>query len=271
LLRHSDVQQFRAWVEPLARIGFVAKGVVYLLLGGLALRFAVGEGGGITDAHGAVTNLLREPYGRLLIGALAAGLGLYAAWRVLEAFADANGKGTSPAGLGARAAYAGSAAVYGALAIDAARIASASRGGAQGNTAAVPPMLFESVIGEWAIAAAAVALIVYGALQCRRAFSRQLSDRLSLSHVSASAGRAVVRLSRFGIGARAMVLAVTGVVMFRRLESLQAAADTGTAESLRLLATLPTGRVILGCVAGGLMAYGLFQFVQARYRTITPP
>lgn len=262
---------FRAWVEPLARVGFAAKGVVYLLLGGLALRFAVGEGGGITDAHGALTNLLHEPYGRLLIGALAAGLGLYAAWRALEAFADANGKGTSPGGLAARAAYAGSAAVYGTLAIDAARIASASRGDGQGNTAAVPPMLFESLIGEWAIGAAAVALIVYGALQIRRAFSRRLSDRLSLSHVSARAGVAVVRLSRVGIGARAVVLAVTGVVMFRRLESLQAAADTGTAESLRLLAALPTGRWILGCIAAGLMAYGLFQFVQARYRTITPP
>jgi hypothetical protein len=244
---------------------------VYLLLGGLALRFAIGDGGGITDAHGAVTNLLREPYGRLLIGALAAGLALYAAWRALEAFADANGKGTSPAGLGARAGYAVSAAVYGTLAIDAARLALAAGAAGGGSRSAVPPMLVESLIGEWAIVAAGVALITYGAFQVRRAFTRELSDRLSLERVSARAGDIVVQLSRFGVGARAIVLAVMGVILIRRVESLQAAADTGTDESLRLLAALPTGRWILGCIAAGLMAYGLYQFVQARYRMITPP
>jgi hypothetical protein len=262
---------YRAWMEPLARTGFVAKGVVYLLLGGLALQFALGGGGRITDSRGAVVSLLQEPYGRLTIGALAVGLALYAGWRCLEAFGDANRKGTNLQGLGARAGYFLSACVYGTLAFDAARLAGSPARASSGNERELPPLLFESAAGEWAVMAVAVALVVYGIVQGWRAFSRRLSDRLNLGRLSSQARPWVMRVSRFGIGARAVVLTLMGVIMFRRSASLRAAADTDTAESLRLLSTLPTGGWILAGVAAGLMAYGVYQFVHARYRAITPP
>jgi hypothetical protein len=259
----------RAWVESLARIGFGAKGVVYLLLGGFALAFAFGGGGEITDAPGAVARLLREPYGRLSIGALAVGLALYSGWRVLEAIADTNRKGAGVRGIGARVAYGISALVYGALALDAVRLVF-SRPRA-GDGAGLPPFLLDVLPGAWSVTVVSIVLIVYGALQVRRAFSHGLSGQLNIRRVSARAGEVVVRVSRFGIGARGVVLTVTGIVIFRRAESLRAAANTGTDESLRLLATLPTGDWVLACIAAGLMAYGVFQLVQARYRMIAPP
>ena len=258
----------RAWMESLARIGFAAKGIVYLLLGGFALTFAFGGGGDITDAQGAVTRLLREPYGRLLIGALAVGLALYAVWRGLEAFADANRKGTGMSGIGARVAYAMSALVYGTLAFDASRLALSRPRSTNGG---VPPFLLDLVPGSWSVMVVALVLIAYGGLQVRRAFSRRLSDRLNIHHVSARAGEIVVRISRFGIAARGVVLALTGFLILRGAESLRGAANTGTDDSLRLLAALPTGQWVLAWIAAGLMAYGVFQLVQARYRRIAPP
>ena len=253
----------------LARAGFVAKGVVYLLLGGFALAFLAGDGMEITDAQGALARLLTETHGRFAIGALAAGLSLYTAWRLLEALADANGKGASASGLGTRAAYGISAIVYGALALDAWRLALRRPGGGAGQE--VPTFLLDAVPGSWSVTVVAAIFMVYGALQVRRALSRTLSGQLNIRRVSARAGEVVVRVSRFGIGARGVVLAVTGLVMLRRAESLQGVARTGTDESLRFLTTLPTGDWLLAGIAGGLMAYGVFQFVQARYRMMTPP
>ena len=106
----------RGWLEPIARAGFAAKGIVYLILGTLVTQAAFGAGGRITE-------LLGEPYGRPLLALLAMGLVGYALWRFLEAFADANRKGTSPKALGVRAGYAASGVVYGSLAIYATRLA----------------------------------------------------------------------------------------------------------------------------------------------------
>jgi hypothetical protein len=259
----------RAWIATLARVGFAAKGAVFLLLGGLALQFVLGNGGELTDPAGAVEALLRRPYGRPMAAGVAAGLGFYAAWRFLEAFADANHKGSGRRAMIARAEYAFSGAIYSVLAVDAAILAFARRGDGDID---VPTTLTGSPLGRGLAVLVAIGLFAYGAMQLRRAFSVQLSDRLSHGLVEHHMGRWPVRVSRFGVGGRAVVLMLMGVVLFRRAsKSVDAAARTDTGDSLRLIAALPTGDWLLAAVAIGLMAYGVFQLVLARYRQITPP
>lgn len=261
----------REWVERLARVGFAAKGVVYLVLGGLALRFALGEGGRLTDPHGAVAGLLATPYGRPLVGTLAAGLALYAGWRFLEAFADTNRKGSDRKALLARAKSGISGAVYGILAVDAAILVFGSRGGSS-SPADLPSTLVGGTLAQWAALLVAAALIGYGAVQFRHALATRLGDQLSAGRVERHAGRWVVLISRIGLGGRAIVLAAMGVTLGRRaLASASAAAATDTGDSLRLIGALPTGEWLLVGVAAGLIAYGIFQLVHARYRRITAP
>jgi hypothetical protein len=259
----------RTWIAALARLGFAVKGILYLLLGGLALRFATSGGGALTDPHGAVVALLQRPYGRPLVAFLAAGLAFYAAWRFLEAFADANNKGTDRDGLTSRAVYALSGSVYGLLAYDAARLALAS-GGAGGVE--LPATMTGSPLARGMAMFIAVGLFAYGASQLWAAFSTSLSDQLSHGQVEHDAGRWPVRVSRVGIAGRAVVLMLMAVVLLRRATiSASAAARTDTGDSLRLIAALPTGDWLLAGVAAGLIAYGVFNLVMARYRRITPP
>jgi hypothetical protein len=246
----------RRWVERFARAGFAAKGAVYLVVGGLALRVALGDGGQLTDASGAVAWLMTTAYGRPLVGAVAAGLTFYAIWRFLEAFADANNKGTGRAGLAARAIYAISGCVYAALAVDATRLALSVNTTAGGTY--IPRTLIGSELARWAAMLIGLGLGGYGVAQLWRAKSSTLSDRLSLRAVEHDLGPWLVRVCRFGIAARAVTLMVMGIVLVTRAErSANAAAETDTGDSLRLLTTWTTGDV--------------FQFIHARYRVIAPP
>src|SRR5688500_11762479 len=260
----------RTWITALARLGFAVKGVLYLLLGGLALRFATSGGGALTDPHGAVVALLQRPYGRALVTFLAAGLAFYSAWRFLEAFADANNKGTDRDGLISRASSALSGIVYGVLAFDAASLVLAS--GAATGGVGFPATLTGSPLARSVAMFLAVGLFAYGVSQLWTAFSVSLSDQLSHGQVEHDAGRWPLRVSRIGIAGRAVVLMLMAVVLLRRATtSVAAAARTDTGDSLRLIAALPTGDWLLAGVAAGLIAYGVYNLVMARYRRITPP
>jgi hypothetical protein len=258
-----------AVVEPLARTGFAVKGVVYLLLGLLVLLAGLGAGGRVTDATGALTTLLGKPFGRATIGAMAVGLALYAGWRFLEAFADANRVGRDGAALADRTGWAISGAIYAMLALDAGRLAFRWRSGADFD---MPRTIVGSPLAPWLVTIIALVIIGYAVKEIRRALSRRFSERLNLGRLSAEAGPIVVGISRAGIVARAVVMVLLGVVLLRaRTNPARAASDTDMSDSLRLLAALPTGPWLLALMAVGLMAYGVYQLVHARYRRIAPP
>ena len=84
----------------LARCGYVAKGVVYLLIGGIAAKVAIGAGGAVTDQKGALQTILEQPYGlgRILLGAVTIGLFGFALWCRTQALFDTEGKGTTAKG-----------------------------------------------------------------------------------------------------------------------------------------------------------------------------
>src|SRR3954453_16461305 len=102
--------------QKLARLGYAASGAVYLIIGGLALLAAAGSGGRTTDSKGAFQALLEAPFGAVLLAIIAIGFLCFAAWRLAQAFFDADRRGQQPKALIRRAAYGGSAAVYVGLA-----------------------------------------------------------------------------------------------------------------------------------------------------------
>ena len=87
------------WIEGLGRFGYVAKGVVYLVIGVLAVQAALGQGGGTTDQRGALAQVAAAPFGQVLLFLLTIGLLGYAVWRFVQAAKDTEGKGSEPKGL----------------------------------------------------------------------------------------------------------------------------------------------------------------------------
>src|SRR3954465_260589 len=108
--------------ERLARLGYAARGIVYVIVGFLALLAALGPGGATTDSKGALQSLIAKPFGTLLLARVAIGLVFFAGWRILQAFWDADHHGREPKGLIRRAGFAGGALVNLALALWAVQI-----------------------------------------------------------------------------------------------------------------------------------------------------
>src|SRR5688500_2051061 len=110
-------------MEDLARAGYLAKGVVYLLIGILAFQAAAGAGGAVTGPEGALLTILRQPAGRVLLGITAAGLFGYAVWRLFCAAFDPEHQEKEAKRLFVRLGYAGSGLAHGVFAFEAARLA----------------------------------------------------------------------------------------------------------------------------------------------------
>ena len=107
------VREARPWLEWLGRCGFAAKGVVYALIGVLAVQVALGVGGETTDAQGALRRIFTAPYGRVLLAAIAVGLAGFALWQFVQAAMDTERKGSDAKGVATRAAYAGNGLIHG--------------------------------------------------------------------------------------------------------------------------------------------------------------
>jgi hypothetical protein len=279
LISPSDVQtsakraarEAAPWIQRLARMGFAAKGLVYLIIGGLALRVALGEGGRTTDSGGALRTILEQPYGAALLGIVAVGLAGYALWSFVQATLDPEGIGGGGKGTLARAAHAISGAIHTGLALQAARMAFGLRAGGDGGSRAQDwtALVLAQPMGRWLVAAAGLAIAALGLVEGVRAYRTDLPKRLDLSGVGGSARAWIVRCGRMGMAARGVVFGLVGGFLLRAALTYDAGQARGLGGALDTLHQQAYGRWLLGLVATGLVAYGLFELVLARYRRIT--
>jgi hypothetical protein len=262
--------QAAPWVEPLARAGYAAKGVVYVVVGLLAAQAAFGDGGQTTDPSGALRTILRQPLGTFLLVVVAVGLFGYALWRAVGAVADPEHAGHDAKRVAVRIGYAVSALIHAGLGVEALRLA-LSDGGSGGGGSGAEHWTARALglpAGQWLVGLAGVVLIVVGLVQLREAQSGALRKRLDLSELDATTERLVVRMGQAGLAARAVVFALTGWFLIRAARAANAEEAGGLGEALAELGSANYGPWLLGAVALGLVAYGAWQVVNARYRRI---
>ncbi len=246
------------WIERLARFGYAAKGVVYVLIGGIAARVAFGEGGDVEGWNGSLETLRDESLGTPLLWLIGIGLLGHVVWRAVGALRNPENEDA-----GHRAFYAFSALVYAGLALEALRLATG--GGGSGGDTHWTVTLMEKPFGRALVLVAGLGIAGYGIQQLWRAWTVKLDERLDLSRLSATARIWVVRLGRAGLAARGIVFLVLGWTF------LSAARRAGASESDNVEGVLGSMRDqpgLLGAVALGLVAYGLYNIVLARYRRI---
>lgn len=252
-------------IKTLARLGFAAIGVVYLLMGVLALLAATGVGRGAhADREEAVLRLQDLPGGRILLGLIAIGLLGYIVWRFTQALRDTEQKGSDAKGLGTRLWYAVSGLFYGGLALYAGRLAlsgQAAKGGGASQSVAATVLRWPA--GEWLLVLGGAVVVGFGLYQIYRAYAGQFQKDVNASSLSATQQRLVYRVGQVGFTARGIVLGIIGYFVVQAGLQSRAAAVGSTSDALDLLAAM--GPAILGAVAAGLVAYGLYMLVQARY------
>lgn len=252
-------------IRTLARFGFAAKGVVYVLLGLLALLAATGQQGGQTaDKKQAVQTLQGLPGGSVLLGLVAFGLLGYIIWRFTQAVVDTEDKGSDAKGLGRRLGYAGSGLLYASLAWFAAQLAwSGSADGGSNGQQTLTAKVLGWPGGEWIIMAVGVITIASGIYQIYRAYSGKFHKHVNASGLPANQQNIVYRTGQIGYTARGIVMGIIGYFFVQAGRQSRASEVGTTDEAFDLLASM--GPAVLGIVALGLMAYGLYMLVQARY------
>jgi hypothetical protein len=256
----------RKAIEGVIRLGYVAKGIVYLLIGALAFRVAAGlRGGRLTDPGGALYVVLRRPMGHWLLIAIAVGLLAYAAWQVTAAILgwDRHGR----AGYLARALTIVRASVYGFIGVQAMKLAIGLRGSHSGPEPLVRAALHWP-FGEWLVLIAGIGSAWYGIVEIRDAIDGHLEPDLDASTLRRCAGEWALQIARAGIVARALVLVLLAVSVVRAGLMHRASAAGGMDASLVILNSMPQGTLLLGATAAGLLAYGVYQFLHARFATL---
>jgi len=266
-----DVQQGLRAASPalvmLGRAGYAAKGIVYVVMGALAAKVALGSGGKTTDTRGAIGVIGDGPMGTIALLAIGVGLLGYMLWRLIAAATDAEGEGDEPTKLVVRAAQAARGIAYGVLGVQALRALGGDDVGSQGAAARHwTARLLDMPFGRALVVGAGLGVLGYAAYQLYRAFSDKARKHLDLAQAGPAQATWIVRLGRFGIAARGVVFAMIGVFLVRAGMHGDSGEAGGIAQSLQALGNASYGRLVLGAVAFGLIAYGAYQLATARYR-----
>jgi hypothetical protein len=265
----SEVRQAAhgAWVEGAGRLGLFAKGVSFILVAILAILVVVGAGEKPADRQGALDAIADEPFGWLAIIVLGVGFAGYALWRFAQAFADRDREGDDAVGLAKRATDFAKGLLYAGFAVLAVMIVAGSdSGGSEEDTAT--SWILDLPLGPWIVGAVGAGVIGAGLWNTYRAVTRKFLEDLQLRKMSKQEERWFAVLGVLGHLARAVVFVLVGAFLVRAAYQYDPNEAIGLDGALAKLAAERAGPLLLGVVAFGLLAYGLFCFVQARYRDV---
>lgn len=256
-------------IEPLARLGYASKALIYGIVGGLAIAAAANRGGRVTDTSGALRVILSQPLGNTLLFVLAAGLCGYALWRVTDALVDPDRRGTDFGGLVTRIGNVVRAVVYGALGVESFRLAR-GLGGSNGNEAQMwTARIMDWPAGAWLVGTVGMIVAIYGAFEVIRSIKGRVDDTVDYWSMPAGWRKPAMQVSRFGIGARGVIIATLGFFLLRAALEQSPGEAHGTRESMLELAGA-AGRWVLAAIAAGLIAYAVDQAIHAGWRRIRP-
>jgi hypothetical protein len=256
------------WLVAFGRFGHAAKGVVYILIGVLAVQVALGRGGETTDSQGALARIAGAPFGKFLLIAAAAGIAGYALWRLLQAALDTDGVGTDGEGIIKRLGYAGSAIIHASLALSAVRLLQTGRAGesSSSSTQSWTAQLLERPFGQALVGLAGLVVIGVGGYQLYKGVKAKFREELNLGQMSATEDRWATRLGQVGYCARGVVFGLIGVFLIVAAAQSNPGEARGVDGALAALAEQSFGPWLLGVVAAGFVSYGLYMFAEARYR-----
>ncbi|GHO66084.1 hypothetical protein KSC_049760 [Ktedonobacter sp. SOSP1-52] len=254
-----------------ARIGYAVRGIVYVLIGLLAIELSVGHGGKTTDQTGALQTINQQPFGGFLLAVVAIGLFGYAIWSLFQAILDTEHKGKKTMGIIGRIGYAITGISYGLLAyggIQTVMSGSSHQSSSTKNTQDWTARLLHTSFGVPLLVLVGIIVIGLGGYLCFRAYKADFVKHLSLYEIQPNIRKMAVFAGRFGYAALGIVFVIIGIFLFVAAVQHNAYEAKGLDGALQVLSQQPFGAFMLGVVALGMLSYGVYSFVEARYRRI---
>jgi hypothetical protein len=254
------------WVDRLARLGLAARGLVYVMIGVIALKIAFGSRGTQADRRGALHTLAMSTFGKAVVVVAAIGFLGYAVWRLTEAvWGHRDEDGAKQ--LGKRATSLFRAGLYGWFAISAILlIAGAGTSSSDKTSRTWTARLMGQPFGKYLVIVAGVAFFGAGLALAWRGVTTKFEEKLKVNEMSPGVRRVVETIGLAGNVARGVVFGIVGVFLVIAAVTFDPKKARGLDGSLRVLAGSAWGQVLLVAVALGLVAFGLYSFAESRYR-----
>jgi hypothetical protein len=252
--------------EWLSRAGFVARAAIYAIIGVLALKLAIGEGGKLTSQQGALKTVANQAFGSYLLTALVIGLGGYALWRLFRA---ALGRGPEGSDSGfERLAALVSGLSYGALCLLAVEILIGSGSSSSSDPTSSTAGILGWPGGPWIVGAIGVVFIGDALYQGYRGITQSFLKDSKTEEMSPAVRKWIGRVGTVGHLARMVVFGLIGFFLVKAAIDYNPKTAVGLDGALAKLANQPYGSLLLGIIAVGLIAFALYSLSDARYRKI---
>jgi hypothetical protein len=253
--------------EALSRGGFVARGLIYGIIGLLAFEVAVSDTGKLTDQQGAIRTVANQPLGEVLLVLLAIGLGGYALWRLFRA---ALGRGPEDTdGTLERLGGVGSGLVYGGLCVASINaLTGSSTSGASSSPDKATAGVFDWPAGRWLVAIAGVVMLGVAVYQLVKGVRQTFLDEIKTEEMSVGTETWITWIGTIGHVARAVVFGLVGWFLLKAAYEFDAKEAVGLDGALTKILRADYGPWLLGLVAAGLIAFGVYSLSEARYRRI---
>ena len=259
----------KPWVRKIAQAGYIAKGIVYVLLGllGFMSAFEIASKDNNEATQSGTLQFVKElPAGTVLLLLLAAGLICYSIWRGIQAFYNPNGeekKWTK------RLRYLFSGLAYLALAYSALRVVFENSSGKGDQNQKLAGELMNQPLGQVLVGLAALLFAAIGVYQIYYGLSEKYKKHVQELSLQSQHATTLLRSGKIGYISRGIVWLVIAFLFFRAAVHSTANEAGNTGKAFRFIEATPFGSYLLGALGLGLIAYGIFNFIRARYEHFT--
>jgi Domain of Unknown Function (DUF1206) len=254
-------------LNRLTRFGFGAKGLVTVLVGVLALRFALGRGGELTGQQGAIESVLGQPFGRVALAVLGAGLAAYALWMFVAAFVDPEQKGVRFQGIAERLGFFATGVGYVLLAWASAKLLLGKGDGGGMDLDDIAATLLTPYAGRVLVALVGAIVMTAGVLQLRLGLTGRFRQSLR-ADLTRWEGFATGVSGTLGYGTLGVLSLMVGWSLVQVAIEYDPSEAAGWDDALWLLSSLSEGRWLLGIAAVGIILYGVYFVLLVRYRRL---
>ncbi|HEY2508664.1 MAG TPA: DUF1206 domain-containing protein [Streptosporangiaceae bacterium] len=251
--------------HALARAGLIARGVIYILLGWVAILVALGHSSREADQQGALQLLAGKPYGSVSLWLLGIGFAAYALWRLSEAAFGVAGDGKRT---GPRLRSLGRAVIYAGLAYLTFQVISGKQSSQSGQQQDITARVMQHSGGQWLVGIAGLIVAAIGLVLVTEGIRRKFMKYLQTSRMSPKTRRVVRLLGTIGTIARGVVVTLVGIGVIDAAVSYNSAKSGGIDKALLSLRNAPAGPFLLALVAIGLIIFGIYGLCEARWRRV---
>jgi hypothetical protein len=263
-------QDIKPWIRGFARVGYIARGSVYMMIGALALMAAFGAGGSMSDSSGAFSAVAQAPFGEVLLWIVGFGIIGIVMWSFIEAIKDPGHSDSLMKSAFRRLTHIISGIIYGALSYNAFMIAMhAKSGSGSGSKQSLSAKLLSQPFGQWIIGIVGAIIIGFALYEIYSAFAGNYTKDFKRHEMSDKEWELGKKTGKVGLVSRGFVFLLVGYFFIQTAITADPDKTKGLDGALSKIAQQPYGQWILAVVAVGLFLYGVYQILKGKNRHLS--